>query len=161
MIAKAITRYLRISPRKTRLVADMVRGKPIDEARAILDNLNKGATVYVGQTLDSAVANATSNPEISASDLFVSKITVDGGPMLKRYRAGSMGRAMMIRHRTSHIYIEVDLKKKHAKKQVGQKGQEARVRGQEPKKPLKAKTAPKEAKTEKKETKTKKAIAKK
>jgi len=116
VISKAIARFIRISPRKTRLVADMIRGKPIDEAQAILNNLGKRATMFVQEVLGSAISNATKNPDISASDLYVSKITIDGGPMFKRYKAGSMGRAMMIRHRTSHILVELDLKKEVIKK---------------------------------------------
>jgi large subunit ribosomal protein L22 len=112
MISKAISRFIRISPRKTRLVADMIRGKPIDEAQAILANLEKRARFYVKEVLNSAIANATSiNPDVSAGSLYVSKITVDSGPMFKRYRAGSMGRAMMIKHKTSHIFVELDVKK--------------------------------------------------
>jgi large subunit ribosomal protein L22 len=112
MISKATCRFIRISPRKTRLAADMVRGKSIDEANSILSNLEVRPRLYLRQVLNSAVANATSaDPDISASDLYVSKITIDGGPMFKRYRAGSMGRAMMIKHRTSHISIELDRKK--------------------------------------------------
>lgn len=123
MISKAITRYIRISPRKTRLVADMIRNKSIDEAKNILMNLEKRARLYVQEVLNSAVANAARNPEISPADLYVSKITVDGGPMFKRYRAGSMGRAMMIRHRTSHILVELDLKKEVVKKRATQAAQ--------------------------------------
>lgn len=112
MISRAACKYIRMSPRKARLVADMVRGKSIDEAHAILSNLEVRPRLYVQQVLKSAVANATSvNPDISASDLYISKIFIDGGPMFKRYRAGSMGRAMMIKHRTSHIMIELDKKK--------------------------------------------------
>ena len=114
MISRAACRFIRISPRKTRLVADMVRGKSIDEAQAILSTLEVRPRLYIKEVLKSAVANATSvNPDISAADLYISKILIDGGPMFKRYRAGSMGRAMMIKHRTSHISIELD--RKHEK----------------------------------------------
>lgn len=111
MISRAACRFIRISPRKTRLVADMVRGKSVDEAQAILLNLEVRPRIYIKEVLKSAIANATSvNPDISAADLYISKILIDGGPMFKRYRAGSMGRAMMIKHRTSHISIELDKK---------------------------------------------------
>ena len=147
MISKAISRYIRISPRKTRLVADLVRGKPIDEAQAILMNVNKKATLYIKETLNSAVSNATRNPEISPSDLYISKITIDGGPMFKRYKAGSMGRAMMIRHRTSHILVELDVKKRPVVAPVvAKKGPGARVQGPEKEK---------KPKVEKRETKAK------
>lgn len=117
MISRAAARFIRISPRKTRLVADMVRGKPIDEARAILANLEKRARLYINEVLKSAIANAAINvPDVSPGDLYISRIIIDGGPMFKRYRAGSMGRAMMIKHRTSHIVIELD--RKQEKSQV-------------------------------------------
>jgi large subunit ribosomal protein L22 len=108
MIAKAVARYIRISPRKTRLVADAVRGKKVAEAMALLANINKKACIYIKEVLHSAIANATRNPDIDQGNLYISKLVVDGGPMLKRFRAGSMGRAMMIRHRTSHITVELD-----------------------------------------------------
>lgn len=111
MISRAVCKFIRMSPRKARLVADMVRGKSIDEAQAILTNLEVKPRHYVQETLKSAVANATIiDHDILPSDLYISKITIDGGPMFKRYRAGSMGRAMMIRHRMSHISIELDKK---------------------------------------------------
>ena len=117
MISRASARYIRISPRKTRLVADMVRGKPIDAAQAILANLEKRARLYINEVLKSAIANAAINdPGVSPGELYISKIIIDGGPMFKRYRAGSMGRAMMIKHRTSHISIELD--RKQGKAQV-------------------------------------------
>lgn len=118
MISKAIARYIRISPRKTRLAADLIRGKSINEAQTILQNLEKRSKVYLGELLKSAIANATRSPDIVPADLYVSKITIDNGPMFKRYRAGSMGRAMMIKHRMSHILIELD-KKKEAIRQPG------------------------------------------
>lgn len=136
MISKAIARFIRQSPRKMRLVADMVRGKPIDEAQAILMNLEKRARLYVQEVLSSAVANATNkDPDVSPSDLYISRIIIDGGPMFKRYRAGSMGRAMMIRHRTSHILIELDRKKTAAKPEVKVKSQKLGVRSKKLKTP--------------------------
>jgi len=144
MISRASARYIRISPRKTRLVADMVRGKPIDAAQAILANLEKRARLYINEVLKSAVANAVINdPNVSASDLYISKIIIDGGPMFKRYRAGSMGRAMMIKHRTSHILIELDKKKETVER--------AEVKSQK----AKGKIKKIEEKTEKKESKAK------
>ena len=112
MISRAIARFIRISPRKSRLVANMVRGKSINEAQAILMNLEQKPRHLIKQVLLSAVANAAkTNPDVTPVDLYVSKITIDGGPVFKRYRAGSMGRAMMIKHRTSHVLIELDRKK--------------------------------------------------
>jgi large subunit ribosomal protein L22 len=114
MISKAVVRFVRLSPRKARLVADMVRGKGVSEAQAILSNLHKKASSYVSEVLSSAVANAKIHPEVEPAELYVSKITVDDGPKLKRYRAGSMGRAMRIAHRMSHILVELDVRKERA-----------------------------------------------
>lgn len=122
MVSKAIARYIRISPRKTRLVTDAIRGKNVGEAMAILANTNKKACIYLEDLLKSAISNAKRNPDIEENDLFISKLMVDGGPVLKRFRAGSMGRAMKIRHRTSHITIELDANIK-PKKKVEQKKQ--------------------------------------
>ena len=108
MVAKAIARYIRTSPRKTRLVANYIKGKSVGEALAILSNLNKRPCEYIEDLLRSAISNAKRNPEIKEEELYISKLVVDGGPMLKRFRAASMGRAAMIRHRTSHITIELN-----------------------------------------------------
>jgi len=108
MLSKAKARYIRISPRKTRLVANMIKGKKVGDALAILSNLNKRSCVFIEELLRSAISNAKRNQDINENDLFISKLLVDGGPMMKRFRAGSMGRAMMIRHRMSHITIELN-----------------------------------------------------
>ena len=117
MISKAITRYIRISPRKVRQVADLLRGKGVNEALAILSNVNKSATVYLEEILQSAVSNAKrKESDLSPQDLYITKLTVDGGPTMVRYRAASMGRASMIRHRTSHINIELDVREEAKKR---------------------------------------------
>jgi large subunit ribosomal protein L22 len=108
MVSKATVRYIRISPRKTRLVANVIKGKNVGQALAILSNLNKRACGYLEELLKSAISNAKRDPDIDQNNLFISKLLVDGGPMMKRFKAGSMGRAMMIRHRMSHITIELD-----------------------------------------------------
>lgn len=107
MVSKAVLRYLRLSPRKVRQVIDLVRGKDIDSAEAILSNLNKRPANFVLKLLKSAIANAEYKG-FKGRRLYISKITADGGPMLKRYRAAPFGRAVMIRHRTTHIAIELD-----------------------------------------------------
>ncbi|MDD5449509.1 MAG: 50S ribosomal protein L22 [Candidatus Omnitrophica bacterium] len=150
MISKASVRYIRISARKARLVADMVRGKPIDEARAILENAEKRARLYILEILNAAVANATSkDPDITPSDMYVSKITIDNGPMFKRYRAGTMGRAMQIRHRTSHMNIELDIRGQRTPghqntrtpvKKTEKKAGRPKIKGQIAKKETKPKT---------------------
>lgn len=116
MVSKAIARYIRISPRKTRLVANEIKGKQVGDALAMLSNINKRACVYLEEVLKSAISNAKRNPDIEEGNLYISKMIVDGGPVLKRYRAGSMGRAMMVRHRTSHISVELNTIKKVAPK---------------------------------------------
>ena len=108
MIAKATVRYLRISPRKVRQVADVLRGKQIGEAFALLSGINKSATVYLEELLQSAVSNAKRKmPDINPEKLLITRLTVDGGPTMVRYKAASMGRASMIRKRTSHINVEL------------------------------------------------------
>ncbi len=113
MVSRAIARFIRISPRKMRQVVDLIRGKNVHDAFSILTNLNKRAAEFAEDVLMSATSNATSNakgdPEVKKENLRISKIVVDGGPTLKRLRAMSMGRAGMIRHRTSHITVELDM----------------------------------------------------
>lgn len=106
MEARAIARFIRISPRKTRLVADTVRGKTVREAKAILKVLNKRAARVLEKVLNSAVANARQK-ELNEDILRVEGIYVDQGPYLKRYMPAAMGRATMIRHPTSHITVVV------------------------------------------------------
>ncbi len=105
---KAITRFVKISPYKVRKVADLIRGKDVDSASAILKNTDKRASVFLVRTLESAIASAKQGGKIKQDGLYVSKITADDGPMMKRYRAAAMGRATTIRKRTSHILIEVE-----------------------------------------------------
>jgi large subunit ribosomal protein L22 len=107
MEAKAIARYVRVSPRKARLVVDMIRGKSAGEAANILRFTPKGAAEVVAKVLDSAVANAEHNLKIKPETLFVSQAFVDEGPTLKRIRPRAMGRAFKIRKRTSHVTIVV------------------------------------------------------
>lgn len=107
MEAKAIARYVRVSPRKARLVVDMIRGKSAGEAASILRFTPKGAAEVVAKVLDSAVANAEHNLKVKPETLYVSAAFVDEGPTLKRIRPRAMGRAFKIRKRTSHITVIV------------------------------------------------------
>ena len=122
MIAKAVAKYVRVSPRKVRMVIDLVRGKSIPQALNILLNINKDAKHPVEKVLKSALNNAERKAPSNKTDKrYISKITADGGPMLKRYRAAPMGRATMIRKRTTHILVELETKEelktgKHSKK---------------------------------------------
>ena len=109
MEAKAIARYVKVSPKKMRLVADIVRGKNSDEAINILHFTQKIAARHVEKVVRSAVANLQYiHPEVNPKDVIVKTIFVDGGPFLKRVRPGSMGRRSMIRKRTSHITVVVE-----------------------------------------------------
>ncbi len=107
MEARAIAKYIRVSPRKARLVMDLVRGKDVGTAIGILRNTPNKAARIIEKVLNSAVANAENNHDMVAEDLYVAKGFVDEGPTLKRFRARSMGMATRIRKRTSHVTIVV------------------------------------------------------
>jgi large subunit ribosomal protein L22 len=98
---------VRVSPRKARLVVDLIRGKSAAEAATILRFTEKGVAEVVGKVLASAVANAQHNLKISPETLFVSEAFVNEGPTLKRIRPRAMGRAFRIRKRSSHITVTV------------------------------------------------------
>jgi large subunit ribosomal protein L22 len=104
---KAKAKYVRIAPRKARLVADEVRGKSYPEAVSLLRFTNKRAAKIISEIVQSAAANAEHNDDADPDELFVREIRVDDGPTIKRYRARAMGRATMIRKRTSHISVEL------------------------------------------------------
>jgi large subunit ribosomal protein L22 len=105
---KAVARYVRIAPRKARLVADEVRGKSYPEAVSLLRFTNKRAAKILGDVLNSAGANAEHNADADPDELQVKTVKVDEGPTIKRYRPRAMGRATMIRKRTSHITVELE-----------------------------------------------------
>lgn len=105
MDVKAIAKYQRVSPRKVKAVADIVRGKNANEALAILKYTpNKGATI-LGTVIKSAMANAENNFDMNAEVLYIAEVYANQGPTMKRWRAGSMGRASTILKRTSHIGV--------------------------------------------------------
>jgi len=111
MEARAIAKYIRVSPRKMKPIADLVRGKNVKEALAILKYTpRKGARIFL-KVMNSAVANAENNHEMALENLYVSQIFANQGPVMKRFKAGSMGRANPIKHRTSHIGVAVAEKK--------------------------------------------------
>ncbi len=114
MISKASASHLRIAPRKVRYVIDKVRKKTVDQAQAILNGSPRAAAEIIRKLLNQAVDAAERNSQILARDLHISKITADGGPTMKRFRAASMGRASVIRKRTSHIHLELDRKTSQA-----------------------------------------------
>lgn len=104
---KAVTKYVRISPRKARLAAGLIRGLPVDQAATQLQYSQLRAGRLLKKTLDSAVANAESNNELKREDLVVVEVRVDAGPTLKRARPKSKGRSHPIMKRTSHFTIIV------------------------------------------------------
>lgn len=105
---RAVAKYIRIAPTKVKLVVDLIRGKKVNDAKAILMATPRGASEAVLKALNSAVANAENNQELSKDDLYVAEIYADQGPTLKRYQAGSRGRAMPILKRSSHITVVLD-----------------------------------------------------
>lgn len=111
MEAKAVAKYIRISPRKVREVVDLIRGKNIGEAIAILKFTPKKAADAIEKVVKSAVANAEHNQELNRDALYISEVFVDQGPTLKRFKPRAMGRADLIRKRTSHITVVVREKK--------------------------------------------------
>lgn len=107
MEAKAIEKYIRMSPRKIKYVVDMIESKNIEDAVDILSLTPKRAASIVKKAIQSAVANATENHKMKEEDLFISKILVNEGPTLKRFRPRARGRATRIRKRTSHLSVYV------------------------------------------------------
>jgi large subunit ribosomal protein L22 len=108
MEVKARLRFARISPRKARLVADLVRGKRSEEALNILSFTKKASGKILIKLLKSAIANATQKKTIDIDRLYVKQIMVDQGPTMKRFQPRALGRATTIRKRTSHINIVLD-----------------------------------------------------
>lgn len=107
MQVQAVAKYIRISPQKARLVADQIRNKPVDKALELLEYSSKKAATSIRKTLESAIANAEHNEGADIDELIVSRVYVNEGPVLKRFRARAKGRAGKILKRTSHITVEV------------------------------------------------------
>lgn len=115
MQTKVHLRYLRIAPRKVRLVADLIRGKQVEKAQTILNFTVKRATNPLLKLLNSGLANAKNNLKIEPGNLYISKITVDEGPKLKRWMPRARGQAYEIQKKTSHVTIILDeIKEKKA-----------------------------------------------
>ncbi|MDP8212926.1 MAG: 50S ribosomal protein L22 [Candidatus Zapsychrus exili] len=108
MISIAKARYVRVSPIKLRQVIDLIRGRDVPTALAILMQANKGSTKMISKVLNSAASNAKQKG-LSEEQLFISKITADQGPSWRRFRAAAFGRATKIIKKTSHLTIELDL----------------------------------------------------
>ncbi|MBI3802900.1 MAG: 50S ribosomal protein L22 [Nitrospirae bacterium] len=165
MEAKAILRFVRVAPRKARLVVDLIRGKSAAEALIILKFTPRHAARVVEKILKSAVANATQKEMGDVDTLQVSKVFVDGGPVMKRMQPRAMGRANIIRHRTSHITLIISGSENGLKKPKASRvapAAETKVVEEKPaaKRTVKKKTAAKKT-TAKKSEKTEKKPEKK
>ena len=110
MEVQAISRNVRISPRKVRIVANLVRGKKAGEAISILRNTHKAASIVVEKTLRSAMANAENNNNMNIDNLYISTIYVDAAPIMKRVHPRSRGQAFGIMKRTSTLTVKVSEK---------------------------------------------------
>ncbi len=108
MEVRARLRFARVAPRKVRLVANLIRGKRSEEALNILTFTKKAAAKILIKLLKSAIANASQKKHIDIDRLYIKRITVDQGPTIKRYTPRALGRATMIRKRTSHINLTLD-----------------------------------------------------
>ncbi len=107
-LATCITKYVRVSPRKARLVLNLVRGKPVLQAMTQLSHTNNKVGRYLKKSIESAVANAENNSDANREDLYVKEIRIDQGPVFKRVWARSKGRRAMIKRKTSHFVVAVD-----------------------------------------------------
>lgn len=157
MEAKAVLRYVRVAPRKARLVVDLIRGKNAEEALTILKFTPRHAAKVIEKVLKSAVANAAQKEMGDVDTLWVSRALVDGGPVMKRMQPRAMGRANIIRKRTSHITLilsvaEVAPKKPKppkaapVEKQAGSESEKPRARKADAGKGTKAEGKPKKPK---------------
>ena len=107
----AVARYVRISSRKAKIVLDLIRGKDVDQALAILQFTPKAASPVIAKVLSSAIANAVNNQDLDRSTLYVAECYANPGPTLKRYVARSRGSASPMLKRTCHISVVLDQKK--------------------------------------------------
>ncbi len=105
---KATAKFQRLSPRKARLVTDLITGKSVEEAIAMLEHLSKGSAVMIGRVVRSAAANAENNFNLTMENLYVKRAMADEGPRMKRVWMRGRGRRDVKLHRTSHITVVVD-----------------------------------------------------
>ena len=104
-LVRASARYVRIAPRKVRVVADQIRGKDVEEALALLRFSPRGAAETLRKVLESAAANAENNFDLDPEEMKIAQISVDEGPTMRRYRPRARGRATRIEKRTCHINV--------------------------------------------------------
>ena len=151
MISSAKLSYLRISSRKVRLVADLIRGKKVEEAENILNFTRKKAAEPILKLLDQAVANASDKGlDIDKSKVYISEILVNEGPSFKRVFPRARGRADIIQKRTSHISLSLDSEKKVKKRKPAKKTKKSAVKKEEPDKKEETKEEKKEIRRERK-----------
>jgi ribosomal protein L22 len=105
IVVRASSRYVRVAPRKARLIADQVRGLHIEQARALLEFSPRSAAQDIRKLIESAAANAENNHDLIGDEMKITEITVDEGPTLRRYQPRALGRATRINKRTSHIAV--------------------------------------------------------
>ena len=108
MEARAVARFIRISPQKARLIMDEVRGKKVDEAIRLLSFSPKRGARVLRKLINSAVANAEANKEVDVDTLYIKRVYADQGPIMKRFQPRAMGRASRIKKRTSHLTVILD-----------------------------------------------------
>jgi large subunit ribosomal protein L22 len=108
MEARAVAKYIRISPQKVRLIMDQIRGKNVEEALNMLSFAPQKGAFVLKKVIDSAVANAEQNLNMDVDKLYIKQVFADEGPTLKRFRARAMGRATRIRKRSSHLTVILD-----------------------------------------------------
>lgn len=149
MSVQASIKYLRISPRKVRLVADLMRGRSVDEAEKVLKFTVKRSAEPLLKLLNSAIANAENNFGIKREGLYIAEIRVDGGPILKRFMPRARGSVSSIHKKTSHVSII--LKDKEGK-EIERKGKRVRIKKvyqeEKPKEDISRKDKPKDEKQE-------------
>ena len=136
MVTRALEKYLRISSKKLNPIAGLIRKQKVEDAIYLLINTNKKGALILKKVVESALSNAKRIPEkhYTEENLFISRVTVNGGPMLKRYRSMSMGRAGTIRKRTSHVLVELAEREGALpkRKAVGKKPQKKTFFGRKP-----------------------------
>lgn len=108
MEARAVAKYIRISPQKVRLIMDQVRGKKVEEAMNLLSFTPQKGAFVLKKLINSAVANAEQNLNMDVDNLYIKRAFADEGPTLRRFRPRAMGRATRIRKRTSHLTVILD-----------------------------------------------------
>src|SRR3954462_4826242 len=139
---KAVAKWVRMSPRKARLVVEHIRGRSVPEARTVLAFTQRAAAVEIEKVLRSAVANAEANHDLAGDELVVSAAYVDEGPVMKRWRARARGRAARIHKPTCHITIVLAQSEKAAPKQAPPPPAEAEAEEPKPKPAARKRKAP-------------------